>query len=397
MKNLQWIALILCLISTAVAGQERMENGRLHINNSDLAGQGVEKLELRKLWQIGGEDEEFIFRSIDKVLLGKDGALYILDGISGIIYVNSAEDGKLIRQMNISGEGPGELDFANNMFLIEDDQIALLRPHPAKIVCIDYQGIPQEGVDLSGDPFFHAGSGDWQNQTLVISGTSSDIRSGQTFVARFNRSGEVYRYENYPVRASIMSRQLCEEDEYFVNTKPWAVGFRGELYLSPYWSLSGSGHYQINVYDQSGELSRIITRDFEARKRSKKEKKQASEQKFCGESGLQRLADRGIEYLVEDFDPDVLDIYAHPDGNIWVRHSRSVIDQEPGVIVSYDVFSTEGHFLKQVALVGDGDGDKDIVYFLDHDKIALVKGQMGVKFGCFSQEDILEIICYSLQ
>ncbi|MCD4760481.1 6-bladed beta-propeller [bacterium] len=392
------ILLILAWATVVMAGEKIIKNGIVHIINGAVPSQGMETIQLRELWRIGGEDDEFIFRSINKVLLGRHNNLYILDGISGIIYVNSQEDGSGIRQMNISGEGPGELNFAKNMFLMEENKIALLRSHPAKIVCIDYQGIPQEGVDLSGDTFFIAGIGDWRDQTLVIAGTSAEIRNGQTFVARFNRYGEMYRYENYPTRSSPSQRVMAEEDDYFIVGKPWAIGQEGYLYLAPYWTLLDHNYYQINIYNDQGGLDRIITRQFNAYKRSSKEKERRITQKL-GQQGLERLVGMGFEYLAEDFEPDILEVYAHPGGNIWVRTSRSVRDQKPGVIVSYDVFSPQGHFLKQVSLVGDGDIQKDIIYFLDENRIVLVKGQLDIEFdySLSSEADILEIVCYGFQ
>jgi hypothetical protein len=397
MRQVNFVFLILIMASVVIAGQETVKNGVVYIVNNDVPSQGIETLELRELWRIGGEDEEFIFRAIDKVLLAEDGDLYILDGMSGVIYVNSLDDGSLIRQINISGEGPGELSFANNMFLMEEDQIALLRPHPAKIVCIDYQGIPQPSVDLTGDSFFIAGTADWSDGVLVVAGASAEIRAGQTFVARYNRYGEMYRYESYSTRSSAFQAQMTEEDEYFMISKPWVIGEMGELYLAPYWAVS-KDYYLINVYDDDGQLIRVITRDFVSYQRSHQEKKQIVLQKFCGENGLRLLTERGFEYLAEDYEPDISEIYAHPDNNIWVSTSRSVRDQDSDVIITYDVFSSRGHFLKQVSLEGDGDGQKDIVYFIDQDRVILVKGQLDAKFGCemSTEADILEIICYAI-
>ncbi len=399
MKQLTLILVILSLAISAIAGQEITEHGVLCIDNATTPEQAIETLDLRELWRIGGNDEEFIFRSIDKVLLANDNNLYILDGLSGIIYVNSPEDGSAIRQMNISGEGPGELAFSNNMFLMEEDEIALLRPHPAKIVCIDYQGVPRESVYLSVDMFFTAGTAQWRNNTLVVSGTSAEVVNGQTFVARFNRYGEEFRYESYQTRSSMPKRQMVEEDDYFIIYKPWTIGQGGELYLAPYWSLANSNFYQINVYDQQGKLQKLIRKEFDSYKRSGRDKKNVAKQKFCGDEGLRRLSDRDIEFLVEDFDPDITNIYTRPNGNIWVQTSQSARSQKLGTLLSYDVFSPQGHFLRQVDLHGFGDGQKDIIYFLGEDRLVVVKGQMEAKFGCSmaSEADILEIICYEMQ
>lgn len=399
MKHWSLILLIFSLALPSFAGQESIQNGVLKIENS-AHPQGHEIRQLERLWSIGGEDEDYIFRSISSVVLGHDGNIYILDGRSAIIYVNSLSDGSAVREMSIDGDGPGELRFAKDMFSMNDNSIGLLRSHPGKLVCIDYNGIPQESFYVRGNSNFNAGFGAWQNGVLVLSGADENIRNGQMFLARFDNYGEMYRYESYQVKSSAFRMELSEEEDYFFYYKPWAIDQDGLAYFAPYWSLSNQGYYQINIYDQQGKKMRIITREYEAYKRSGKDKKNVALQKYCGEEGLRELENTGIEFIPEDYEPDILRIYAHPDGNIWVATSRGVRDQAQGIMISYDVFSPTGHFIKQVALAVDGDGQKDMVYFLNSDTVVIVKGQSDIQFGCpysSETEDILELICYRLR
>lgn len=402
MKYATYILLVLCLsfAFSAIAGQESVENGVVRVENSDVPSQGQEILELEELWRIGGEDEEFIFRAIDSVLLANDGNLYILDGSSNLIYVNSFSDGSAIREMSIDGEGPGELRHATKMFLMGEDKLALLRSYGAKLACIDYNGIPQQSYDVRGNSYFNAGFAGWKDDVLIIAGKENNTYNGQTYVSRFDEYGEMYRYESYPVQSSIEKRLVAEEDEYFISYKPGDVGQGGKLYFAPYWALADYGYYQINVYSPQGKKERIITRKYESYKRLDKDMQGLINQRFCGEDGLRQFNSTGIPYQFEEFDPDVLTIDVNPDGNIWVCTSRGVRNQDEGILLSYDVFSPQGDFVKQVSLAAQGDGSRDKVYFLDENTLAIVKGQTDVEFGCPPSpgtEDILEIICYGFR
>jgi hypothetical protein len=66
-------------------------------------------------------------------------------------------------------------------------------------------------------------------------------------------------------------------------------------------------------------------------------------------------------------------------------------------MVTYDVFSPAGYFIKQVSLHVPGDGEKDIVYFVGN-LIVIVKGQNDLLAAdVYPEADKLEIICYSTQ
>lgn len=389
------LLVVLILVSFALAGEESTRNGVVYVTNS-IPSQGTEKIQLREMWRIGGDDESVIFGSIDKVLLGRDGDLYILDGKASLVLVCSLADGRELRQISISGEGPGELDFASNMFLVGDDQIALLRSSPAKVVCINYQGLPGDRVDISSGTaeMFLTWYADWENGVLVMGGQNPI--EGQTFLAQYAYYGELRRYFSYASRSSFQQKKMAEEDAYLVLSKPWAIDSRGDVYFAPSWTNPESGSYSINVYDKDARLKRVFSRKFEASRRSSDEKKVAQQKLLGGSRGLQDLLDQGGQCLVNDYAQDVLEVYVHHDGNIWVHTSRSVSGQSAGTMITYDVFSPTGHFIKQVSLLSSGNAEKDIVYFVGPDRLVLVKGQTDVlNYGVYQNADALEIICYS--
>lgn len=399
MKTFQ-LAILLCVVSIlaslALAGEKSTRNGVVYVTNSNVPSQGTKKIQLRELWRIGGADEDVIFGSIDKVLLGRDGNLYILDGRSGLVLVRSLTDGSDLHQISIAGEGPGELDFASNMFLLGDDQLGLLRPSPAKVVAITYEGQPGDRVDITNttSDMFLAWYADWADGIMVMGGQNPG--ESRLFLSQYAPYGELRSYYSYASSSSLAEKKVSEADTYLVLTKPWAIDSKAQVYMAPYWSNPSVQSYSIYLYDKQAKLLRVFSRQYEARKRSRDEKKTAQQKLFGGASGLQALLRQGGQVLVEDYAQDVLEIYVHPDGNIWVHTSRSVFDQPVGTMITYDVFSPAGHFISQVSLLGDGNGEKDIVYFVGPDRLLLVKGQTDIlSYGVYDNPDPLEVICYS--
>jgi len=348
-------------------------------------------------WRLGGEDESFIFASISKVLLGHDNNLYILDGRSSKIYVVAVADGKHQRTISISGEGPGELSFSGNMFLMGDEHIGLLRTTPAKIVYIDYQGKPGPSIYLNENPsgMFLSTFAKWQNGILVIAGSNSI--PGETWLGQYVEYGEKFRYVNYPLRSLFLEQKLVEEDTYFYSYKPWDLDKDGNLYLAPYWGDKSKNEYHFNVYDTQGKKLREISHEFEPYERSNEEKRLAKASLVGGVEDLKMMESLGGECVVEDIAPNIFDITIHSDGRIWVETSRSAKNQPEGIFKTYDIFLPSGEFSHRVALALPANGEKDIVYFISDDQLIVVKGQKDIlSFGAYPDADVLEIICYSL-
>lgn len=373
--------------SISMAGEEVVKNDVVYVTNSDVPSQGAKTLHSEELWRIGGQDESVIFKSMAKVSLGRDDNLYILDNLLSMIYVYTRNGDKL-REESILGEGPGELSHPVDMVMVQDDKLGLLQQNPAKLICLTYGFKPSESFFLSdlSSPFV-ASFVDWEAGFVVVAGNGfSGKLVRETFLAQCSQFGEIHRYISYPMRSSAVQgfTRIYEEDFYFTTNKAWDADVDGQLFVSPYWN-----GYTINVYNEDAKLSRVIKRDFESRERSKEDKEIVLAKLF----GQQRPPCE-----IEDFHPDILEICCHPDGNTWVRTSRSDYDQAPGVLRTYDVFSPQGHFIQQVSLMLDGDGYKDIVYLLDENTVAVVKGQVDVmNRGVYLEEDSLELIMYSVK
>ena len=72
-------------------------------------------------------------------------------------------------------------------------------------------------------------------------------------------------------------------------------------------------------------------------------------------------------------EPDILRLEIR-DGELWVLPSRGIHDQPPGVLQTWDVFTEEGIFDRQVSLLAPGDGTRDRVILLDDTHALVVSG-----------------------
>ena len=100
--------------------------------------------------------------------------------------------------------------------------------------------------------------------------------------------------------------------------------------------------------------------------------------------------------------PAIRGLHAMPGGEVWVRTSRSAVDQPPGVMLTYDVFDPEGHFQEQVGVACPGDGQEDALFFAGPKRMILITGFMDsvrAMFGGLASEgdeepEPMQVVCY---
>jgi hypothetical protein len=106
-----------------------------------------------------------------------------------------------------------------------------------------------------------------------------------------------------------------------------------------------------------------------------------------------------------DTDPDIAALYIRDDGEIWVLTSRGMWDPKSGVLQSFDVFSPEGHFIKQVDVLAEGSSAADLVVFASDDLVfqvtgfydALVTALGGFGTDAEEEAEAMEVICHRVR
>ena len=66
----------------------------------------VQRLTLRELWRVGGEDEDVIFGRITDLKMHPDGSVYVANPSTDTVYVLDPSDGQLIHTIEDVGSKP---------------------------------------------------------------------------------------------------------------------------------------------------------------------------------------------------------------------------------------------------------------------------------------------------
>jgi hypothetical protein len=159
------------------------------------------------------------------------------------------------------------------------------------------------------------------------------------------------------------------------------------------------GQYEIRTWAPDGTEVRVIEREYEHLPRTEEDKERMK----------QRFVIRGPvdpEIVVADDAPDVNRMYAREDGTLWVLTSRGIKAATEETLGSFDVFDERGRFVRQVTLLGDGDPEQDLYFFVG-DRVFVVTQYieaMNAMYG--GREEIgeeealeaspMEVICYRL-
>lgn len=331
---------------------------------------------LREVWRSDPDTPPFYRTLSDFVLVGDE--LFVLDKRSFVVSVFSIEDGHHIRDLDIHGEGPGELSSVVSMESISADTLGIFSPFGPSLVLVDADvGGPSYEYGNSRVTFSYEGERDfvhsyrceYKGGKFYYSG--KDLASEELFLARADLSSEsrVMIFYSMPARSRFLGGPpvIDEGDSYIFNAKNWCVGDSGRVYFSEV--RCGHGQLQIVVYE-GDRKARIISHPYESRRRSEAEKKAIRNNELGGERYYRQYSAQGGIIQIDAYDPDVLDLFEY-ENRLWVQTSRS---NEYSDGRCYDVFSPYGSFLGQHILKMDGvDWRHDQAFFLG-DWIVVVKG-----------------------
>lgn len=391
------------------AGEEVMVDGVVHINNGAEPPGGTKRLELKELWRVGGEgDEDNLFGVIVQALNDEAGNIYLLDMQLAEVQVFSP-DGEKIKTLSGQGQGPGEVTTPTDMCMLTNGNVGLVQMFPGKLVCVDREGVPAGDITFGGSDPTQGGfrvviDSKCRAGNLVLAGIAiMQSATGQdrtAFLARFDEAGEEQvRYLSQESDLNFQKFEIIEKDQYFVYPRRWAIGNSGEVYASP-----ARDEFIINVYAKEGTLQRVISREYENRKRTEEELDRI---RSAFEAQTAQIPG-GAHTEISDTEPIIGTLSVGPDGSLWVNHNRSGFEQPEGTLITYDVFDPKGHYTHKLAVMCDGDGSNDGFFMLSAGRAILVKGLVsgamalqGGPAGGGGDEDAdeapMEIICYQVK
>jgi hypothetical protein len=394
---------LLVSLATDWQGTVVQKGGVPHIMNTAKPIESPKIVELKEMWRIGGDtdNDDELFGVIVHLLTDGRGNVYVLDKQLAQVKIFSKE-GEFIRDIGREGDGPGEFREPSCMFFTSDGGLAVMQLSPGKIVLLSPEGdamgeLPLPFLESGSAPLLFDGRSNGDNVVLLFGENIFTEGRFETrrYLAGIDQEGnETVRY-HAETRAIDFADPMVDETNWDTFERRWALGRDGCVYVAP--DFSG---YRIQVWTRDGNPIHIIERQYESRKRSQKEID------FCNKAyGIFAKRIRDCRVIISEFTKDIETFYIREDGSIWVLSSIGVRDRPLGSLGIFDVFDGEGHFIRQVVLMGEGSPRSDGYYFsgdrlyvitdlLDAAMTYQARGQ-AVDIGSKNAEP-MRVICYKL-
>lgn len=385
------LALALAAPLAFAAPATTVKDGVTHITNGAKPSGGVEVVALKEAWRVGGDEGEDFFGLITQVRTGKDGRIYLLDTRLAEVPVYD-KTGTRVATLSREGDGPGESRLPANLVFMPDGTLGLAQIFPGKIIKINLDGSPAGSFTPgAADP---TKGGFLQLFDCVTSGadvivTAESIAQAGTagqdrtnYVATVDAAGkEKVRFLERKNHMDFTAFEFNEDKTDRVDFRKVAAGRDGRVYIA-----ATRNRYAIDVYGKDGKLERVIERAFEHKARTDEEYQRLT---TAVQAQLAQLP--GAKVAMSRTDPDISAIEIGNDGNLWVSNSRSGVDQPAGIMFTWDVFSPDGEFIKQVSAKCPGDGKKDSLIWTPDGNAILVTGfldaAMALQGGGGAAED----------
>lgn len=346
------------------------------VQNPETPADGVQILRLEPVWRHGGlDDDEAFFGVISHAALGHGGHIYLADSQLMTIHVVSP-DGELLPPLGRQGEGPGEVTRLGGVTVMPDGTVGLVQLMPGQVVKVDTGGLPA-GTLI---PAWDEAGGRLMLQEMQVAGASL-VASGRRmtrgdqgpiivqWIAGIAADGTLapfyYRHET---GRDFTSGVLREADTDWPGAGRWAVTHDGRVLVAPERT-----EYRLDVLGIDGvELS--FGREYTTRPRTDQEKAtvEARFNRFRRGRGGNRPQELTVEVMPDA--ADIEQIVPRPDGEVWIRTSRSHLDQPRGAMLTYDVFDSGGNFKRQLAVECEGVAPRDLLIPLADGSFVLIKG-----------------------
>jgi len=399
------VLLLLPLASPALAnawrGTEQRIDGVLHVKNPGEGMLPPLTIQVEEIWRRGGDsdlDEDF-FGVITDVVVDDANNFYVLDGQLAEIKIYD-ESGAYLSSIGREGEGPGEFRRPIDMELLPDGSMGVIQPWPSKMVLLGVDGTP-----IGDFPFKPEGKGFATmngvkrvgDELAMVYGMGSPSEGSfeRSIVLGLVDMGGKELAQLHSARSSMdYASSLLIERDWNHFERAWSASADGRIFAR----LSFT-EYQIGVWSDDGQLDRVIEREYAAHPRQQRDIERI-------ESNWSRGIGRWVRNPTFEIEPNwspVENLYGREDGTLWVRTSRGARELPDGSMTQFDVFDSQGRFVRQISIPGSMDPESDDI-FLAGGYLLVVTDLASARdaWRGGGDEDVtldaepMEIICYRM-
>ncbi len=390
------------LLAAGVSAQ----TGTVLKDNPATPAQGQTTALLTEQWRAGGDDDEVFFGNIASARVDPQGDVLLLDSQLSRVVAISAQ-GEMKATLGREGDGPGEIRRPGDMLLAPDGTLCLLQGFPGRIVRIHGDGTPAGDVTYSrpgadGGQFVVLVRGLPHPRGMVLAGIRMSFAgAGKSiqdyFLAVCDQDG--LQLNELLTKQSIIDYndfELSEAGMDFIWSR-CAAAADGTVYAA-----ADRNAYRIAAYTTDEDPTLAFTRPVVVPDRTS-DQKSVAHKILEGVGGNYPVPPR--RYVVEDKPPVITGMWCTDDGLLWVQTSPGINTPPSGCWDVLDVFDGQGTFLRQVALPGSYDPQRDSLQVLRDGRLLIITGALDAFLnqqavaGQDSGEDEttpLEVICYGL-
>lgn len=281
MKKYSFIfATIIILIIITYSFSENIWNGKIKaINGITTIINPVKPInliptvKLKKVWEVGGEDPGFILNHISTIDIAENGRVYVVDKLESDVKVFSSS-GEFLFPIGDKGQGPGEFENPRNLSILPNQQIVvvdknylnliILFTHEGEFINSFYltlcesknKNISQREKLLSKERITFC-KHFFNNQLVLFSESVEKMKFNVHSIWIYDINKKKGRKITSRKKIERRKTQERELDDRMSLNMQWCFDKNKNIYL-----IDDIYDYKIIVYDTTGKIIRIITREF---------------------------------------------------------------------------------------------------------------------------------------
>lgn len=328
------------------------------VENPATPAEGRVVVDADMLWRVGGYDETYLFGVVDASAVDEDGITYLLDSqLSEITAIDP--EGNTVATFGREGEGPGEMSQGQGIMILPDGRIGVLNMRPPKLITYSKQGEPMGDVSLAGNEGLN-----FTNEARAAGDHVLVQTKNTSFAEKTQTSTDALRAIDLASGGTLRDVLVKTEERDRLGGGNRMVITFGDGFVDE-WEVFEDGRvaiveddeiYAIDILGPDGETLRTVRRAGERVRRPEAEiDRDVAQRKNLAERMNQTFDPDDVDPLY----PAIVSIHARPNGELWVLTGEGLHPLDMGIVGVFDVFDTDGRFVRQVEVRAPYDRSQD--------------------------------------